>query len=112
MLVYLNQAYQQMQEARPDSKQPLDKQHLIEAIEQGAGMRIRPIVMTVSTVILGLMPVIYGSGTGSEIMSRIAAPMVGGMVSALVLSLILVPVVYMLWKQIPTKSTNAPDTKP
>ena len=99
MLVYLNQAYQESQDELALSNTPMDKQQLIHAIEQGAGMRIRPIVMTVATVILGLLPVIYGTGTGSEIMSRIAAPMVGGMVSALLLSLLLVPVVYMLWRQ-------------
>lgn len=106
MLVYLNQSYQQIQATLPDSSQALNKQQLMQAIEQGAGMRIRPIVMTVATVILGLLPVIFGTGTGSEIMSRIAAPMVGGMFSALLLSLILVPVVYMLWRQIPTKKNN------
>ncbi|MDP5133475.1 MAG: CusA/CzcA family heavy metal efflux RND transporter [Paraglaciecola sp.] len=106
MVVYLNQSYQQIQSASPDSASPLNNKQLIQAIEQGAGMRIRPIVMTVATVILGLLPVMVGSGTGSEIMSRIAAPMVGGMFSALLLSLILVPVVYMLWQQFLTKSTK------
>lgn len=106
MVVYLNQAYQQTHEDLAKSHAQMDKKHLIHAIEQGAGMRIRPIVMTVATVILGLLPVVYGTGTGSEIMSRIAAPMVGGMVSALLLSLILVPVVYMLWRQITLKSAK------
>ena len=66
---------------------------------QGAGLRVRPVMMTVATIMLGLLPVLYGSGTGSEVMSRIAAPMVGGMASALVLSLIIVPVVYLLWRK-------------
>ena len=96
MLVYLNQSYQQMIQSTPTKP---DKTQLIEAIIQGAGMRVRPIVMTVATVIFGLLPVIYGTGTGSEVMSRIAAPMVGGMISALLLSLLLVPVVFMLWRQ-------------
>ena len=96
MLVYLNQSYQQMMQNTPTKP---DKTQLIEAIIQGAGMRVRPIVMTVATVIFGLLPVIYGTGTGSEVMSRIAAPMVGGMISALLLSLLLVPVVFMLWRQ-------------
>jgi Cu(I)/Ag(I) efflux system membrane protein CusA/SilA len=56
-------------------------------------------MMTVATIMIGLLPVLYGSGTGSEVMSRIAAPMVGGMASALVLSLIIVPVVYLLWRK-------------
>jgi Cu(I)/Ag(I) efflux system membrane protein CusA/SilA len=56
-------------------------------------------MMTVATIMIGLLPVLYGSGTGSEVMSRIAAPMVGGMASALLLSLIIVPVVYLLWRK-------------
>jgi Cu(I)/Ag(I) efflux system membrane protein CusA/SilA len=99
MLVYLNQSYAQLMAESEKSATAPNKTQLTEAILQGAGMRVRPIVMTVATVIFGLLPVIYGSGTGSEIMSRIAAPMVGGMVSALLLSLLLVPVVYMLWRQ-------------
>jgi Cu(I)/Ag(I) efflux system membrane protein CusA/SilA len=72
---------------------------LIDCIIQGAGLRVRPVMMTVATIIIGLLPVMYGTGTGSEIMSRIAAPMVGGMASALVLSLIVVPVAYLLWRK-------------
>tara|TARA_R110002167_G_C12566549_1_gene642213 strand:+ start:137 stop:355 length:219 start_codon:yes stop_codon:yes gene_type:complete len=71
---------------------------------QGAGLRVRSVMMTVSTFMLGLLPVLYGSGTGSEVMSRIAAPMVGGMASALILSLIIVPVVYLLWHKQGIKS--------
>lgn len=103
MLVYLNQSYAQLMAESEKSGTAPNKNELTDAILQGAGMRVRPIVMTVATVIFGLLPVIYGSGTGSEIMSRIAAPMVGGMVSALLLSLLLVPVVYMLWRQNLTK---------
>ncbi|KXI26956.1 efflux RND transporter permease subunit [Paraglaciecola hydrolytica] len=99
MLVYLNQSYEQLIHDSEQANKPLKQEHLVDAILQGAGMRVRPIVMTVATVIFGLLPVIYGTGTGSEVMSRIAAPMVGGMVSALLLSLLLVPVVYMLWRQ-------------
>jgi Cu(I)/Ag(I) efflux system membrane protein CusA/SilA len=62
-------------------------------------LRVRPVVMTVTTVMIGLLPVMYGSGTGSEVMSRIAAPMIGGMASALLLSLLVVPVVYLLWRK-------------
>ncbi|MDG1753148.1 MAG: efflux RND transporter permease subunit, partial [Thalassotalea sp.] len=54
---------------------------------------------TVATIIIGLMPILYGTGTGSEVMSRIAAPMVGGMASALVLTLLVLPAVYFLWRK-------------
>ena len=95
MLVYLNQSYQQMLE---DLDAPND-QDLINAVLHGAGMRIRPIMMTAGSVIVGLLPILYGSGTGSEVMSRIATPMVGGMVSAMVLTLLIVPVIYYLWRR-------------
>ncbi|NCO19199.1 MAG: hypothetical protein GW900_03965, partial [Gammaproteobacteria bacterium] len=62
-------------------------------------LRVRPILMTVATIVLGLLPIMLGSGTGADIMRRIAAPMVGGMISVTVLSLLVVPVVYFLWKR-------------
>ena len=95
MLVYLNLSYDQMLE---DYDAP-NEQDLIKAVLHGAGMRIRPIMMTAGSVIVGLLPILYGSGTGSEVMSRIATPMVGGMVSAMVLTLMVVPVVYYLWRR-------------
>ncbi len=95
MLVYLNQSYQQMLE---DHERPTDD-HLKEAVLHGAGMRIRPIMMTAGSVIVGLLPILYGSGTGSEVMSRIATPMVGGMVSAMVLTLLVLPAIYYLWRK-------------
>ena len=69
-----------------------------DAVIQGALMRIRPIMMTVAAIIAGLLPIMLGSGTGSEVMRRIAAPMVGGMLSATVLTLVVIPAVYLLWK--------------
>jgi Cu(I)/Ag(I) efflux system membrane protein CusA/SilA len=72
---------------------------LIQAVLHGAGMRIRPIMMTAGSVIVGLLPILYATGTGSEVMSRIATPMVGGMVSAMILTLLVVPVVYYLWRK-------------
>ncbi len=95
MLVYLNQSYNQMLEEHP---KPTDKD-LINAVLHGAGLRIRPIMMTAGSVIVGLLPILFGSGTGSEVMSRIATPMVGGMVSAMVLTLLVVPVIYYLWRK-------------
>ena len=99
MLVYLNQSYQELIQTHQNNKTEPSLDDLVETVMKGAGLRVRPVMMTVATIMLGLLPVLYGSGTGSEVMSRIAAPMVGGMASALVLSLIIVPVVYLLWRK-------------
>ena len=72
------------------------KDDLLAAIRRGAVDRVRPKMMTVAAIIAGLLPIMWGSGTGSEIMRRIAAPMVGGMVSSAVLTLVVIPVVYAL----------------
>ena len=96
MLVYLNQAYER---ALLESDGPLNKDQLHLAIIEGAGRRLRPIAMTVATIAIGLLPVMFGEGTGSEVMSRIAAPMVGGTASALVLTLLVLPVLFYLGKQ-------------
>ena len=99
MLVYLNQAYQQfLLDCEANNTAPTTEL-LAHAVLHGAGMRVRPVMMTAATIIVGLMPILYGSGTGSEVMSRIAAPMVGGMVSAVVLTLLVVPAIYFLWRQ-------------
>ncbi|MGH1429822.1 MAG: efflux RND transporter permease subunit [Neptuniibacter sp.] len=95
MLVYLNQAYQEKLRATDGE---LTQADLKAAVMDGAGMRVRPVMMTVAAIITGLLPIMYGTGTGSEIMQRIAAPMVGGMISAVVLTLLLIPAVYYLWK--------------
>ncbi|MDI4652133.1 MULTISPECIES: efflux RND transporter permease subunit [Pseudoalteromonas] len=95
MLVYLNQAYQ---DAKAQSSQ-FTVTELRQAIINGAGLRVRPVMMTVATIIIGLLPVLYGTGTGSEVMSRIAAPMVGGMLSAIVLTLLVLPVLYFIWRK-------------
>ena len=95
MLVYLNQAYQ---DAKAQSAQ-FTVTELRQAIINGAGLRVRPVMMTVATIIIGLLPVLYGTGTGSEVMSRIAAPMVGGMLSAIVLTLLVLPALYFIWRK-------------
>jgi Cu(I)/Ag(I) efflux system membrane protein CusA/SilA len=99
MLVYLNQAYHKAIEEHQQDNRNFTFSSLKEAVLQGAGLRVRPVMMTVATVIIGLLPILYGTGTGSEVMSRIAAPMVGGMVSAIVLTLLVLPVVYLLWRK-------------
>lgn len=99
MLVYLNQAWNEKQNNASERNNLPTQQDLIQAIGEGAGLRVRPVMMTVLTVIIGLIPIMYGSGTGSEVMQRIAAPMIGGMVSALLLTLVVIPAVFKLWKQ-------------
>ena len=69
-----------------------------EAVVEGALLRIRPILMTAATIIAGLWPIMVGTGTGSEVMRRIAAPMMGGMVSALLLTLLVIPATFLIWK--------------
>jgi len=72
---------------------------LREVIVEGAARRIRPKLMTVMTTMIGLVPILWSTGAGADVMKRIAAPMVGGMVSATVLSLLVVPVIYSLWRE-------------
>ena len=68
------------------------------AVIDGALLRVRPIMMTVAAIIAGLLPIMLGGGTGSEVMRRIAAPMVGGMISATILTLIVIPALFLLWR--------------
>ena len=98
MLVYLNQSYESMLETCEKNGLKPTRENLRHAVSQGAGMRVRPVMMTSATVVFGLIPVMMGGGTGSEVMGRIAAPMVGGMISAVILALLLIPVAYYLWK--------------
>jgi len=99
MLVYLNQAWHQRKLDAAQNLKSLHKGDLTDAIREGAGLRVRPVMMTVLTVIIGLVPIMYGDGTGSEVMQRIAAPMIGGMASALLLTLLVLPAIFKLWKQ-------------
>ncbi len=70
-----------------------------EAIVEGAVERVRPKLMTVTAIMAGLLPILWGGGAGASVMKRIAAPMVGGMVSSTILALIVLPAVYALWKE-------------
>lgn len=99
MLVYLNQSYVQMLEECQEKGSSPDEGTLRSAVLHGAGMRIRPVMMTAAAIVAGLLPILYGTGTGSEVMSRIAAPMVGGMVSAVILTLLVVPAIYYMWRK-------------
>ena len=99
MLVYLNQALNKRKEKLAQNNQSFSLTDLQEVITEGALLRIRPIMMTATAITAGLLPIMLGSGTGSEVMRRIAAPMVGGMISATALTLIVIPAVYFVWKQ-------------
>lgn len=94
MLVYLDHAL----ERRIKENKLTTIEDVRMGVVEGALLRVRPIMMTVSVIIAGLLPIMFGSGTGSEVMQRIAAPMVGGMISAAILALIVVPAAYFLWK--------------
>ncbi|RZQ53312.1 CusA/CzcA family heavy metal efflux RND transporter [Pseudoalteromonas phenolica] len=106
MLVYLNQALQDLKDEHRVKGANIEKADYLEAILHGAALRVRPVMMTVATIIVGLLPILYGDGTGSEVMSRIAAPMVGGMSSAVLLTLIVLPAVYCLMKAGEVKKFN------
>jgi len=108
MLVYLNQSWQQTIDRCHAQGLELREETLRHAVLHGAGMRVRPVLMTAATIIFGLLPILYGTGTGSEIMSRIAAPMVGGMVSAVVLTLLVLPAIYFMWKRSSLAKNTAP----
>jgi Cu(I)/Ag(I) efflux system membrane protein CusA/SilA len=92
MLVYLDQAWDKLQDG------DISVARLRDALLEGASRRLRPVLMTAAATIIGLLPILYGSGTGSEVMSRLAAPMVGGMITAVLLTLLVLPVIYLLWR--------------
>ncbi len=96
LLVYLNQALSRHQDQAMREERAFKLADLRATVIEGALMRIRPIMMTVATVIVGLLPVMFGGGTGAEVMQRIAAPMVGGMVSTLGLTLLVLPALFYL----------------
>ncbi|HEV7164239.1 MAG TPA: CusA/CzcA family heavy metal efflux RND transporter [Gammaproteobacteria bacterium] len=107
MLVYLDGALKHRQELAVAEKRAFTEEDLREAVVDGAVLRVRPILMTVTAIIAGLLPIMFGDGTGAEVMRRIAAPMVGGMVSATVLALLVVPAVYYLWQRHILSAENA-----
>ncbi|MDT8319622.1 MAG: efflux RND transporter permease subunit [Xanthomonadales bacterium] len=98
MLVYLDQAMTRYRALAAQQQRSLNRADIMQAVTEGALLRVRPIIMTVSVIIAGLLPIMLGSGTGSEVMRRIATPMVGGMITVTVLALLVLPVVYSLWK--------------
>lgn len=95
MLIYLDQAYAERR--RADTLQTRDD--VDAAVEYGAVERVRPKMMTVTAIIAGLLPILWSHGAGADVMKRIAAPMVGGMVSSTILTLLVIPAVYSLWRE-------------
>jgi len=112
MLIYLDQALAVMTDRRRAEHRPVTLADLYEAVMQGAAMRVRPIMMTVFAIIAGLLPIMWGSGTGSEVMRRIAAPMVGGMISATILTLIVIPAIYALVKEFGIRRSERQTARP
>jgi len=94
VLVYMNESYAEMVK----SSEVVSRDKLTDAVLRGAGLRLRPVAMTVTATIVGLVPILIGTGTGSEVMTRMAAPMVGGMISAFVLTMLVLPAVFFQWK--------------
>ena len=96
MVMYLEHAWGERRRTAAAEGRAPTRLDLREAIVEGALLRLRPKLMTVITVIVGLLPIMWGTGTGSEVMRRIAAPMVGGMVTATVLTLVIIPSLYLI----------------
>ena len=90
MLLYLDLAWKE--------REPATQAEAREAIVDGAVKRIRPKMMTVATILVGLLPVLWSTGTGADVMKRIAAPMVGGVVTSAILELLVYPAIYFIWK--------------
>ncbi|HUF88643.1 MAG TPA: CusA/CzcA family heavy metal efflux RND transporter [Gemmatimonadota bacterium] len=105
MLVYLDQAYHR----RVLDGTMRERADVLEAVREGAGERVRPVVMTATAVIGGLLPILWGHGTGASVMKRIAAPMIGGMVTATVLTLLVIPAVYFVWRDRQLRRSGALD---
>lgn len=95
MLIYLDHAYRE-REANGALRSRAD---VDAAIEEGAVERVRPKMMTVMAIMAGLVPILWSQGTGADVMKRIAAPMVGGMLTSTVLTLVVIPAIYSLWKE-------------
>jgi Cu(I)/Ag(I) efflux system membrane protein CusA/SilA len=106
MLIYLDQAWR---ERRAHAARP-SVGDLRAAIVEGAVERVRPKIMTVTAIMAGLLPILWGDGTGASVMKRIAAPMIGGMISSTVLTLVVIPAVYSLWKERALSSARVRET--
>ncbi len=99
MLIYLDHAWEAVKAQCRGSGRTPNVSDLYDAVMEGAVERVRPKMMTVVAIMAGLLPIMWGTGTGSEVMRRIAAPMVGGMISSTILTLVVIPAIYALVKQ-------------
>jgi copper/silver efflux system protein len=110
MLIYLNHALAEAKARRERVGRPLTRADLHEAVMEGAVERVRPKMMTVTAIMAGLLPILWSTGTGSEIMQRIAVPMIGGMISSTLLTLIVIPAIFGLVKGLglPTADSHGP----
>lgn len=111
MLVYLNQEVAHRLRSAQEQGRDLTMDDLRQAVIDGALMRVRSIIMTVAAIVGGLLPIMLGGGTGSEVMRRIAAPMVGGMVSATVLTLVVIPALFLVWRGMGLSRGRAVETE-
>jgi Cu(I)/Ag(I) efflux system membrane protein CusA/SilA len=111
MLAYLDQALKKRETERHVKGQPLTADDVREAVIEGALLRVRPVTMTKVAIIAALLPILWSHGTGSEAMQRIAAPMVGGMLSVAILTLAVIPAAYLLWKQRVWAATDRTKTR-
>ena len=114
MLVYLDHALAEVRAECGREGRPLSRNDLRRAIVVGAVERVRPKMMTVCAIMAGLLPILWSTGSGSEVMQRIAVPMIGGMVSSTVLTLVVIPAVYALVKGwgLPTSRTLSESVEP
>lgn len=106
MLLYLNLAWDKRKKSALEERRTLTAQDVEQVVFEGALLRVRPKIMTVATIFAGLIPIMYGNGTGSEIMQRIAAPMVGGMATATLLTLLVIPSIFVIWKRFALSRVN------
>lgn len=106
MLLYLNIAWEKRKRHVRDERRSLTGDDIEQVVFEGALLRLRPKIMTVATIFAALIPIMYGDATGSEIMKRIAAPMVGGMVTATLLTLFVIPAFFVVWKRLSLKGVN------
>jgi Cu(I)/Ag(I) efflux system membrane protein CusA/SilA len=111
MLIYLDHAWEAIKAKRAAEGIKLTIADLYEAVMEGAVERVRPKMMTVVAIMAGLLPIMWGSGTGSEVMRRIAAPMVGGMISSTILTLIVIPAIYGLVKELGIRRLQRPSRR-
>jgi len=98
MLVYLNEAFEKQKQLTSQENRSINNKDIKQAVINGALLRLRPILMTVSAIIGGLLPIMLWNGTGIEVTRRIAAPMIGGMLTATILTLLVIPAAYFIWK--------------